>query len=164
VINRLIGDNNPPTLGSQGGPNTDWTVYTPTWTSDGTQPALGNGLLLGWYRRKGDSIEVSIELEAGTTTTYGTSFYHFSLPLNTTADATKTSGNGAFLGSGQIYANASTGNTISAFLNTPASNNIYMVGSSGGLVTPTAPFTLASTNRIKLFLSYPIAELSGLWS
>lgn len=67
--------------------NTDaWTPYTPAWTSLGVAPALGNGTLTGAYAKIGRTVHYRIEFTAGSTTTYGTSVYLFSLPF-TAADA-----------------------------------------------------------------------------
>lgn len=54
--------------------------YTPTLTSTGTAPALGNGTLTGFYTRKGNMIEGFIDFSTGTTTTLGTGNWLFSLP------------------------------------------------------------------------------------
>jgi hypothetical protein len=59
--------------------------YTPVWTADGTQPSLGNGSLTGRHVTQGDMVTFSITFAAGSTTTFGTSNYHFSLPVNATA-------------------------------------------------------------------------------
>jgi hypothetical protein len=55
--------------------------YTPTWTSTGTQPVLGNGAITGSYDRNGKDIHAFGQLIIGSTTTFGTSVYRFSLPF-----------------------------------------------------------------------------------
>lgn len=57
-----------------------WTSYTPTWTSAGTAPAIGNGTLTGRYRLVGKTVDVVMSLVAGSTTTFGTSEWYLSLP------------------------------------------------------------------------------------
>lgn len=60
------------------------TPFTPVWNqSSGTQPALGNGTLTGYYLRNGAVCSVSIRLVIGSTTTTGNaaSGYQFSLPF-----------------------------------------------------------------------------------
>jgi len=58
-----------------------WTSYTPTWSSDGGgQPSIGNGTLVGLYRKRGHSLELLIELVVGSTSGVGTGFWRFSLP------------------------------------------------------------------------------------
>jgi len=55
-------------------------AYTPSWTSSGTAPTLGNGTILGYYTRRGQIIEGTIDLTIGSTTTTGTGTWYFSLP------------------------------------------------------------------------------------
>lgn len=64
-----------------------WTDYTPTWTADGTAPAIGNGSLTGRYKAL-DSKTYIVEVHwiSGTTTTYGTLQWHFALPAGLTAN------------------------------------------------------------------------------
>lgn len=68
---------------------TDWVAYTPSWTSTGSAPAVGNGFLTGFWRRVGDSMQVAIRLSIGSTTTNGTGDYRWSLPAGYTIDAAK---------------------------------------------------------------------------
>jgi hypothetical protein len=62
--------------------STDWTSYTPVWGSTGTAPAIGNGTLSGLYLQVGKTVHVIIHFKAGSTTTFGTGVYNFSLPFN----------------------------------------------------------------------------------
>ena len=55
--------------------------YTPTWTSSGTQPVLGNGAISGLYDRNGKDIHAFGQLVIGSTTTFGTGAYQFGLPF-----------------------------------------------------------------------------------
>ena len=57
-----------------------WTSYTPTWLSSGTAPALGNGTISGAYRQSGKLGQLHILLTIGSTSTFGTGIYRFSLP------------------------------------------------------------------------------------
>lgn len=56
-------------------------TYTPVWVSSGTQPSLGNGSLTGNYVQVGKLVQGLITLAAGSTTTFGTGAYTFSIPL-----------------------------------------------------------------------------------
>lgn len=58
-----------------------WTPYTPTWTSTGTLPVLGNGILAGRYTRIGRTIHGTIYTAMGSTTTFGTGNYFWTLPV-----------------------------------------------------------------------------------
>lgn len=57
------------------------TSYSPAWTSTGTAPSLGDGVLLGRYALLGDNLMfVSISLLIGSTTTVGSGNYSLALP------------------------------------------------------------------------------------
>lgn len=58
-----------------------WTAYTPSWTSTGTAVALGNGTITGSFRQIGKTVQFKITLTMGSTTTYGTGSYLFSVPV-----------------------------------------------------------------------------------
>lgn len=57
-----------------------WIGWTPSWTASTSNPALGNGVLTGRYRRVGNTVFFTLLLVAGSTTTFGTGFWQFSLP------------------------------------------------------------------------------------
>ena len=59
-----------------------WRSYTPVWTTDGTQPTLGNGSLTGAYKQIGKTCFVRLRLYWGTTTNSGTGTFYFSLPVS----------------------------------------------------------------------------------
>lgn len=56
-------------------------AYTPTWTSSGTAPAIGNGTITGQYSRQGKMADVLIKMTLGSTSTAGTGTYYWSLPF-----------------------------------------------------------------------------------
>ncbi|MFC8277178.1 hypothetical protein ACFUJR_32540 [Streptomyces sp. NPDC057271] len=58
-----------------------WVAYTPTWGSSGTAPALGNGGIVGWYKLVGKTCTALWEITFGTTTTFGTGTYTWSMPF-----------------------------------------------------------------------------------
>jgi hypothetical protein len=62
------------------------TTYTPVWSSSGTAIALGNGTITGTYFQTGCMVWFRAILTMGSTSTYGTGFYRFSLPVAPTAD------------------------------------------------------------------------------
>lgn len=78
----LIDDADAVAARSTLGINATWQTYTPTWTTDGTAPSLGNGSLSGtylWQPHLGLLI-FYINFVAGSTTTYGTNGWHFTTP------------------------------------------------------------------------------------
>lgn len=58
-----------------------YSAYAPTWAASGTQPVLGNGTLSGRFVQIGKLVHFYIHLIAGTTTTFGTGSYTFTLPV-----------------------------------------------------------------------------------
>lgn len=68
-----------------------WATYAASWTTSGTAPAIGNGTLVSRFQRYGRGITLLISLQPGSTTTFGTGEYRFSLPT-TQASAVGTTG------------------------------------------------------------------------
>jgi len=60
-----------------------FTSYTPTWTASGTAPAIGNGTLTGRYLRVQNLVMFTISQTMGSSTTYGTGLYSWTLPVTT---------------------------------------------------------------------------------
>lgn len=58
-----------------------WTAFAPAWTASVTNPVLGNGVLTGRYKRIGRTVHFTITLSPGSTTTFGSGTYLFSLPF-----------------------------------------------------------------------------------
>jgi len=122
------------------------TSYTPSWTSTGTQPAIGNGSIAGSYVQIGKIEVASASIVAGSTTTYGTGNYSLSLPIAPAAVSTVVA-----LGVGSMF--LSGGSSI---------NNILWVDNGRLLlnqlafaqVTPTSPITLASGSEIHVSATY----------
>jgi hypothetical protein len=69
----------------------DWVDYTPTWTATGGTPSLGNGTLLGRYRRSGHVCDVNISLTLGSSSNVaGTTLWSFLLPVMAASPAVFT--------------------------------------------------------------------------
>lgn len=77
----IAGDGNPYNI--TGGLKA-WTTYTPTWTAVSVNPAINNGTIAGKYIQIGKTVTAKIEINAGTTTSFGTGLYAFGLPTATT--------------------------------------------------------------------------------
>lgn len=135
-----------------------WVSYTPTWTSTGSAPAIGNGTLIGRYSIEGKSVTVSISLVFGSTTTAGTGVYQFALPFTAvtrtgqawigSAMATDT-GVASTIGGCQVTS-AATVVTPTGPTNSTQTNN----GSGWGA---TVPFTFGNTDSLWLTFTYEIA-------
>lgn len=55
--------------------------FTPSWTSSGTAPSVGNGTLAGRQQQSGKLLRVEINLTFGSTTSSGTGEWSFSIPV-----------------------------------------------------------------------------------
>ncbi len=128
-----------------------WTAYTPTWTSSGTAPAIGNGSIVGAYMQVGKTFDFRIALTAGSTTTFGTGQYSFSLPatLNSAMSSVYVHGATGFISHG--------GNRypiIGANIGGTTTMTLAYISAVGGAalssVTNAAPQTLVSTDVISL--------------
>lgn len=129
-------------------------TYTPTWTSSGTQPAIGNGTLSGRYFRIQKLVLVQILFIAGSTTTYGTGTYRFSLPSGLNA----RTGLYGFMSQGVARAfDASLGTAYvghAIFDN----NATYITGYSPTTFWgATQPFTFAQSDEFQLTFWYEAA-------
>jgi len=60
---------------------TDVLSYTPTWSASGVAPAIGNGTLTGTYQVTGRNLICDITHIMGSTTTFGTAAYSWSIPF-----------------------------------------------------------------------------------
>lgn len=79
-----------------------WQAYAPGWAATISNPSLGNGTLTGRYRRLGTSLELSIRLVIGSTTTLGAGAWAFGLPGGMTPAA----------GAGRQYGTAAFGQSM----------------------------------------------------
>jgi len=72
--------------------SSDWTSYTPTWGAYGTAPSLGNGTFTAQYIQIGKLVTVQIRFVAGSTTTFGTSGWTFTLPVTAKSQSNSVTG------------------------------------------------------------------------
>ena len=134
-----------------------WTAYTPIWTGASTNPVIGNGTITGYWRRIGDSIEIMIELLPGSSTTFGSGAWGFSLPPGLTIDLTKTTSSN-ILGAMQVNPGAltyvlevrvgSVANTLGAY-------------TSSGWLSSMVPATWGTASSLDLRATIPISQYSS---
>ena len=78
--------------------------YAATWTGSTTNPVIGNGGFQARHKRTGDRITVVIDMTMGSTTTYGSGSWAFSLPKLDDAFIINVNGGGfAQVGLGNAY-------------------------------------------------------------
>ena len=133
-----------------------WQSYTPTWTAVTTNPVLGNGSLLGFWRRVGESIEVAIQLTLGSTSTMGSGAWIFSMPSGYTADYTKASADNV----GIVKGFCAGTNLIGYDVSMQSTSSFNVVG-PGNYVGATYPGTWVSTNNLILRASIPVTQFQS---
>jgi len=125
-------------------------AYAPTWTGSSTNPVIGNGTITGRYMRHGKMVVATINITAGSTTTYGSGFWSFTLPF--TADTTVSPiGTAQILDSsfGIVY----TGNVI----HVSSTTMVVYADSQSAAVGATVPMTWATSDTLRLTLTYEAA-------
>lgn len=124
-----------------------WVSYTPTWTCDGTAPNLGNGTISGSYLAvpAWSMIHLQMLLVAGSTTTFGTNGWHFSLPSGISA------ADGLSVISGQAYdTSAFLGNTVSAGYGNGGTTFNVLINGNNNFVTNGNPFSWSTNDWLML--------------
>lgn len=129
-----------------------WASYTPAWTAATTNPVLGNGTLTGAYRQVQKDIAFRAALIAGSTTTYGTGTWFFTVPA-----AISTGDAQAFMPLGNWSGNpAGARNNGVAIIQT--TTQVFLeVGGAATAITNLAPGTWASTNVCTIHGQYEAA-------
>lgn len=136
-----------------GGSSGPWTAYAPVWTATITPPALGNAIVNAAYKQVGKTVHFRMDIAFGSTSTYGSGVFLFSLPVTpkdlTTNHGINVSGYcedfavaGHIIVSGRFYADTLT---MSLFL------------SNGTDIGATVPFTWGSGDYIRVSGFYEAA-------
>ena len=129
------------------------SYFLPSWTSSGTQPAIGNGIIYGDYMVHGHRVSGVIYLQIGSTTTAGTGTYSLQLPFKCNSDTSLHA-----IGSGSILDNGTIWYMSNAFLNTVNGSVFGLTwnGNVGGNWSATTPMAPANGDIIRLNFSYEI--------
>ena len=126
-------------------------TYTPVWTGSTTNPLIGNGTLEGFYTREGRTVTATATITMGSTTTYGSGLWRVSLPFTSFASNPNAIGALYMSDTGTIY-------RVGVAILDGGSDSVYFVADSAtNLVTPTVPFTWASTDILSFTISYTAA-------
>ena len=129
-----------------------WTAYTPTWTATTTNPAIGNGTIVGSYSEVGKWIRFRLKVTMGSTTTYGSGAYLFSLPVAPLASLSSD----AFNVQGVVFDTSATARAFrSGYLG--GASALALADQAGAVVNATVPFTLANGDSISITGSYEAA-------
>lgn len=131
-----------------------WITYTPTLTSSGTAPSLGNGSLSGQYMVVGKACTLLITFRHGTTTNLGSGNISFGLPMPVKATGLRPVGLAALrdVGTNNYYR--------AVILDVGATVATYFVqldnATNVNFVTATAPWTWGNGDSLELQITYPI--------
>lgn len=125
-----------------------YSSYTPTWTGSVTNPAIGNGTLTGRYIIVGRIVFLDIQLIIGSTTTFGSGFWTFSLPLAAVDTTAQVGGNASVLDNGTRYWH------LIPTLSTTSTILLNMIDSSATTASSTVPMTWASTDKASISMWY----------
>jgi hypothetical protein len=129
------------------------TAFTTTWgVVSGTAPSLGNGALTAKYTRVGDFVYFAINLVAGSTTTFGSGTYTFTLPFAMTATENGIAGDASALDAGVAWYRGFTPNSVEFGL----TDKFIMVNNAGTPMSNSGPFTFGNADSIKAWGSYVI--------
>jgi hypothetical protein len=120
--------------------------YTPSWTASSSNPSLGNGTLLGAYTQVGKSVWFRVLLTTGSTTTYGSGAWRFSLPVTATG---VLSGAGGDVGGAACYDDSGA---LRRFRHVylAATTYVSLADDDGTLVAATVPFTWATGDTLSI--------------
>lgn len=121
------------------GGSSPWTAFTPVWVGASTNPVIGNGTLSGRYSQIGKHVTAQWYLRPGSTTTFGSGAYSFTLPV-----ASSASQQGSAVG--QLYA-VNNGNYFTC--------GALLLGQGGTSVTPWLPASTATTALAQLSPTVP---------
>ncbi|WP_433415016.1 hypothetical protein ACQP1V_36220 [Microtetraspora malaysiensis] len=130
-----------------------WTAYTPVWTAATTNPGLGNGTLQGAYKRAdvGKAVLFRLRLVMGSTTTYGSGAWSFSLPPGHNVQAFQTLGGHVH----DVLPNSNRWAVCVLLSNSGGIERIAVDGSTG--LASGAPHAWAVNDQLVLTGSYEIS-------
>jgi hypothetical protein len=130
-----------------------WTSYNPVWSSSGTAPSLQNGTLTGAYVQFGKTVHFRLAFTAGSSTTFGTGNYAFTLPPPAANTAQAPIGYG-------VVVDAGVGRYLAvAFLLSGTAFNMVTQPTTGlsSVITNTSPITFGNADAIFITGTYEAA-------
>lgn len=125
----------------------DRTLYTPVWTAASVNPSLGNGAISGIWSRQDRQIHVAVKVTMGSTTTFGTGAYSFSMPFSNASGED-------YVGAVRALDSGTEFRIGTAIMGNAASTVQLYFDSTAGQASPTIPFTWASGDTIHLEIDF----------
>jgi hypothetical protein len=121
-------------------------AFTPTWLGSVTNPVYGNATVTAKYRIEGLSVKVEMSITMGTTTTYGSGFWTFGLPIVSSTTGWQAMGRATDTSAVTSYVVLVSPQSSSAFA--------LVLDASANAVQNTQPFTWASTDILVLSMDF----------
>lgn len=121
------------------------TFFTPTWTSTGTAPSFGDATVTCSYTRRANYVRAEYYIFFGSTSTFGSGVYKFSLPVATQV------GSADFVGA--CYAEGYVGVARTIISNGEDAVYVYFENSA---MSNSTPVTWASGDRLIMQIEYRI--------
>ena len=133
----------------------DYFNWTPTWASDGTQPAIVNGTYVANFAMHGKTVVARMKVTFGSSTTFGTGVYTWTLPVTSGETSSAFIPVGTWTSTGVFMGLTTVSSSTTVF------GGIYhSINTSGAANAPIgqlAPTTWANTNSIDFRLTYKAA-------
>lgn len=129
-----------------------WNDYSASlaWTSSGTAPALGNSVVVARYIQQGKLCIFGFRITFGSTATYGTGTYSFSLPVN--AGGTRYYCGSAYCRDTSAAANGHFPGLV--IIDSVLSATTLQIANVNAIIGPTVPFTWTSTDHLSMTVAY----------
>ena len=130
-----------------------WQSYTVSWTAATTNPSIGNGTLTGRYVQIGKTVICSISLTMGSTTTYGSGIWRFSLPKSVASSSVR------YIGQWRAY-DTSTDASYSGVTSLSSGDSDIIIFSrdhGSSTLSDVIPFTWASGDELFMTIVYETA-------
>jgi len=119
-------------------------AFTPIWKGATTDPVIGNGTLAGSISGRGKFRTYTISMSAGSTTTFGSGVWYFSLAGSNNVAASNNVGVVYGLDDGAAF-------RVGACYIAAGGNKIYMVSDGGGNSwSSSIPHTWATNDYLRL--------------
>jgi hypothetical protein len=155
---KILGD--PVTIGQDGAvilvydnANTGWRIvssfagspidYTPTWTGDVSNPAIGDGSISGKWQQVGRVVHYQIIVVIGSSTTLGTGAWKFGLPTASSPSDSHVAGSALITDAGTAH-----------YLGVPRVSSDAIYVHTPNEIGPATPHVWANTDAIRIAGTY----------
>ncbi len=133
---------------------TAWTTYTPLWASTGTQPAVGNATVTGFYRYLAPDLAFCQgRIFLGSTSTVGTGVWLVGLPTDYHPAAEVVTVGECWLDNNGVASYPGACVPYSG-----SGDKVVLTVPGGGFAGPTTPFTWGTTDSFRWSLLYRPAD------